>query len=802
MVGAGSAAATVKGKNGPIAYVDTQDQIVLINADGSGRKVLVPSPGVGFQLSIAGSGAWSTGKDPELLFFKGTTGVCIDSGCGPIAGQNQSLYEVPETGGKPKLVISNLAAIKQAHIGGADIQSASWLDQSGTAAIVLSSDLYTQALPFPIFGLWMLYPSLNNLIIALPTPGFDVDATGTNGRVVFADGWENVIPDGEDWDGCGMDFSNGQRQCTYPVPEQCSNGPDGEVCSQTDGDYGDSFDINANLYSYDLATQQRQAVFQSFYPLINQLNYGPSVDPSPSPDSPALVQELGFGDTWNTTSVWAGPLHSSGYGSTVPIIRWAWSPDGKELARAAPPLLAIDSSSNPVGTPVGPIIAFDLALPNPQFFDSSRSVIAWAPATSPVKQAAPKLGPLRLEGSMIEQINVIRRAHGLMPVAGSLTLDTEAQREALTTARANTLGSGRLRPHLRFRATARHELLTTGLARSTDRVDIRNLLSKLLPGASRHRLPRTDPDGLLSKTTQLVSIAVHFVASHGTKTAFYALRTAAAPKTVAGLAKVQLKSDLAATVSAPATTNVASGGTVTDTITVTDKGPVATPFAKLTDAGSGTATGTVDSVTPSHGTCTKPTAAGGFSCLLGALTSGATATVTVTVSVPASSVAQTYTNTATVSGPLPDPASGNNSGHATTTLVGTADLGATVGGPADGQAGGGSINDVVTVANHGPETAPLVTVTDSGSGAPGETVSSVVPSQGSCTQPASDGSFVCSLGTIDSGSAATIAVTVGFPSSDGGDNYTNGAQVSGPSTDPNPRNNSGSWTTFLTTPVP
>ncbi len=89
----------------------------------------------------------------------------------------------------------------------------------------------------------------------------------------------------------------------------------------------------------------------------------------------------------------------------------------------------------------------------------------------------------------------------------------------------------------------------------------------------------------------------------------------------------------------------------------------------------------------------------------------------------------------------------------------------------------------VTVTNSGPDTATGVTVTDTV--ASGLTLVSATPSQGSCSGTTT---IACNLNSINSGSNATIVITV-TPSAAGG--YVNTATVSSTSPDLETANNTG-----------
>ena len=102
-----------------------------------------------------------------------------------------------------------------------------------------------------------------------------------------------------------------------------------------------------------------------------------------------------------------------------------------------------------------------------------------------------------------------------------------------------------------------------------------------------------------------------------------------------------------------------------------------------------------------------------------------------------------------------------------------------------------NVTYTISVTNNGPSTAHAVTLTDTL--APGLTLVSSTPSQGSC---AGTGPIVCSLGTMNSGSNTTVTV-VATPGAAG--SYPNTATVTATEADLNAGNNSYTTVAFVQT---
>lgn len=150
----------------------------------------------------------------------------------------------------------------------------------------------------------------------------------------------------------------------------------------------------------------------------------------------------------------------------------------------------------------------------------------------------------------------------------------------------------------------------------------------------------------------------------------------------------------------------------------------------------------------------------------------------------------TFTATATVSADQPDPNTANNSGSATVVVLGDADLALAVQAP--GQVFvQSSITYSLTVTNAGPDDARNTVLTDQIP--PITTLTGWSSSRGSCSSP-SAGVLSCDLGTLASGSTATVSVTA-FAFADG--TATNSASVISDNPDPNASNNAASATTTV-----
>jgi uncharacterized repeat protein (TIGR01451 family) len=227
------------------------------------------------------------------------------------------------------------------------------------------------------------------------------------------------------------------------------------------------------------------------------------------------------------------------------------------------------------------------------------------------------------------------------------------------------------------------------------------------------------------------------------------------------------------------------GNTLTYTLTARNTGPQKATGVSVADY---LPTGvSLQSATPSQGTCTPSLAT--VSCSLGQIVSGGQATVTIKVT---PQVDGTITNGATIQANESDPNTANNSAQATTTVRPVADLSLTKTDSPDPIVAGQVLTYTLTARNAGPSNATNATVTDTLPA--GVTFQSATPSQGAaCTRPSAT-VVRCNLGGLASGSQATITIKV-KPQNAG--TITNSASVAAAETDPSTQNNAASATTTV-----
>lgn len=193
---------------------------------------------------------------------------------------------------------------------------------------------------------------------------------------------------------------------------------------------------------------------------------------------------------------------------------------------------------------------------------------------------------------------------------------------------------------------------------------------------------------------------------------------------------------------------------------------------------------TFASAAPAQGSCTGTSV---VTCRLGGLVNGASAAIQITV-IPSDS--GTPSNAATVSAATPDPNPNNNAVSTSTTINPAADLATTMTTAPNPVPVGGSLTYSVLVTNNGPSVATGVTATVTWPAT--VTFGSVAPSQGTCTP--TPGQVACALGSLASGSTASIAVVV-RPNTTNTVNAT--ATVTGAVPDPNGANNSANVNTTV-----
>lgn len=213
------------------------------------------------------------------------------------------------------------------------------------------------------------------------------------------------------------------------------------------------------------------------------------------------------------------------------------------------------------------------------------------------------------------------------------------------------------------------------------------------------------------------------------------------------------------------------------TITVENNGPDGATSVTLTDtlpAGV-----TFVSAEASTGTCGDPDAGGILTCDLGSLASGSNVTVTVTVTPDPVTEPMELSNTASIAAAEEDPAPGNNSATATTTLnPPAADMMVDIVSTPEAPAINEQITYTITIDNDGPSTNSGVTVTVT---LPlGATFGSATIDQGDCDLV--KGTLFCAIGQMEVGATVVVEIVVTAPGE--ADTLTLSVEVSGDADDP------------------
>ena len=202
------------------------------------------------------------------------------------------------------------------------------------------------------------------------------------------------------------------------------------------------------------------------------------------------------------------------------------------------------------------------------------------------------------------------------------------------------------------------------------------------------------------------------------------------------------------------------------------------------------------SAVPSQGTCRQ--LSGTVSCDLGTMDSGFGAEVTISLVPRAAAAGATITNTVTIEANETDSDSTNNNVSRAIAVNPSSDLSVTIRDFPDPANVGDVITYAVTVANRGPSQATGVVLTHT---MPSSVAFvSATMSQGNCSQGA--GTVTCSLGALDSGASATVAVVVVPTASAGGIVVTNTALVTANEVDPSTENNNAQESTAVKAPAP
>ncbi len=241
----------------------------------------------------------------------------------------------------------------------------------------------------------------------------------------------------------------------------------------------------------------------------------------------------------------------------------------------------------------------------------------------------------------------------------------------------------------------------------------------------------------------------------------------------------------------PSPNTFSAGQAASYTLTATNNGPSYAQAVTVTDALPGGLT--FSSAVPSQGIpCTQ--AAGTVTCHLGPLPAGAKATVIINVTV-GPSTSEAVTNTATVASTTPDPDVSNNTDTVVTPVsplppVVSADMAITKIGAPNPVFNGNALTYTLSVVNNGPFSAQAVTVSDP---LPAEfAFGSVSTTIGTCTQ--SSGTVTCDLGTMAASAKATVTIVGTAHPGTPAVSFTNTATVSSTTPDPDPTNNSASFT--------
>jgi len=267
--------------------------------------------------------------------------------------------------------------------------------------------------------------------------------------------------------------------------------------------------------------------------------------------------------------------------------------------------------------------------------------------------------------------------------------------------------------------------------------------------------------------------------------------------TAADVVATATEADLITTNTA-APTSVAAGSNVTYTQSVTNNGPAAATAPSFTQT-TPPNTNFQSITAPAGWTCTTPAvgAAGTITCTATTLALNATANFTLVLQVNAATASGTNiaeTPTATATNIVPNLTT--NSATATVVVANANSANVTIGkaaSPNPTVASGDPLTYTLTVKNTGPATATTVTVTDPLP--PNVTfLSPVITTQGTCSE--AGGTVTCLLGTMTSGTSATITILTlaGAPGI-----ATNTASVSADQmTSPNTSNQVQTTITFAT----
>lgn len=304
------------------------------------------------------------------------------------------------------------------------------------------------------------------------------------------------------------------------------------------------------------------------------------------------------------------------------------------------------------------------------------------------------------------------------------------------------------------------------------------------PAGFTQRLATPNSSGHSSFTADS---GVHAAAGNypaATNIAFGGTTSARSAVVVASLRPSATDANLAIVKTGPGT--VFLGDTFGYTLTVSNAGPSAATAVTVTDTLP--AETIWQSATPSQGSCSGTTT---VTCNLGSVANGGSATVTISVKANALG---TPSNTASVAAAESDPVPGNNSSTVAVTVrqVNTADVSISKSATAT-VAVGSDVTYVLSIANHGPDTAEGVTVADP---LPvGTTWVSTSTTLGSCS---GTNLVNCVLGNMANGATATITVVATVTTAGTKSNTATLGIDTGTTYDPVPPNDSATATTAVT----
>jgi uncharacterized repeat protein (TIGR01451 family) len=249
---------------------------------------------------------------------------------------------------------------------------------------------------------------------------------------------------------------------------------------------------------------------------------------------------------------------------------------------------------------------------------------------------------------------------------------------------------------------------------------------------------------------------------------------------------------------------VTGGGNVTYTITVSNNGPDTATGVTVTDTLDQTVS-LVSAIFNQGSPCTSSGTPIVIVCNLGDLEPGNSAPGTIVVTTPVVTVNSGIANSVTVTGNETDPDTANNTAQQGTTVLppagpAQADLAVSkIDTPDPVFSGGPALTYTITVDNNGPDTATGVTLSDTLPA--GVSFQSATASVGQCDEmPDMGGTLSCGLGSLTSGSNATVTIVVLPEVVSDPATITNTATALATEEDPTPANNTAAEDTTVNPP--